>query len=363
MADNEKLTVLYFGSYSLNNARNAILIKGLKENGVEVLECNDHSKSYVFKYIKLFLKYIKHIGKFDVMIVGFSGQEMMPLARVLTRKPIVFNVFTSHYMGYILDRKYFSSRSFRAKYYRFIDTLSCKLADIVILDTQAHIDYFVKEFGLNPNKFRKIWLGANSDLFHAQDGFMSSIKSSFNVVFWGNFIPLQGVEYIIKAAKILEGENIKFYLIGGGGQTMKANKELAEDLGLKNIEFTGRLSQEDLNGKIAESDVCLGAFSDSIKADVTIQNKIFEALSSGRAVLTARTTAIEELLEDKKNCLLCTKANPDDLARKILELKHDPDLKNKIAKNGHDFFIENLSESKLGGMLVKTIADVIKKHN
>lgn len=363
MNKDKQISVLYFGSYSLNNSRNAILMRGLKENGVRILECNDHSRSYILKYIKLFFKYLKYIGKFDVMVVGFAGQEMMPLARVLTRKPILFDVFTSHYMGYILDRKYFSPQSLRAKYYHFIDKFSCWLADIVILDTQAHIDYFVNEFDLNPDKFRKIWLGANSGLFHTTDGFMASNQSLFNVVFWGNFIPLQGVEYIIKAAKILENENIKFYLIGGGGQTMKANKELADKLGLKNIEFTGRLSQEDLNRKVTEADVCLGAFSDNIKTDITIQNKIFEALSSGRTVVTARTTAIRELLEDKKNCLLCNKADPDDLARKILELKDNPNLNNKIAKNGHDFFVENLSENKLGGMLIKVITDVIEKRH
>lgn len=363
MDKNQQLSVLYFGSYSIENARNAVLIRGLKENSVNVLECKDTSKSLLLRYVKLFFKYLKFIGKFDVMVVGFSGQEMMFLTRFLTRRPIIFDVFTSHYMGYILDRRYFSPQSFRAKYYHFLDRWSCKLADLVILDTQAHIDYFVKEFGLNPTKFRKIWLGANSDLFHVQDKPIPEDKNRFNVVFWGNFIPLQGVEYIIKTAKILEGENVKFYLIGGGGQTMKANKELADELGLKNVEFTGWLSQEDLNRKIAQADACLGAFSDSIKADITIQNKIFEALSSGKVIITARTTAIKELLENKKNCLLSNKADPDDLARKILELKNSPGIKDKIAKNGHDFFVENLSENKLGGMLIKVITDVIEKSH
>ena len=119
MKDNKKLTVLYFGSYSLNNARNANLMEGLKSNGVEILECRDNSHSYFLKYLKLFLNYVKFIGRFDVLIVGFPGQELMPLARILTLKPIIFDVFTSHYMGYILDRKYFSAQSFRAKYYHF----------------------------------------------------------------------------------------------------------------------------------------------------------------------------------------------------------------------------------------------------
>lgn len=350
------IRILYFGCYSLNNQRNSILIRGLRENGVEVLGCNDHSKLLLLKYTRLFFKFLKYIGKFDVMVVGFSGQEMMPLAKFLTRKPIIFDVFTSHYMGYILDRKYFSPDSFRAKYYRFLDRWSCRLADVIILDTQAHIDYFVKEFSLNPAKFRKIWLGANSGLFYPRTA--AEKKRNFSVIFWGNFIPLQGIEYIVRAAKILEGKDMIFYLIGAKGQTFEKNKELAEELGLKNVVFTGRLSDEEMNRKIAEADICLGAFSGSIKADVTIQNKIFEAMASEKAVITTRTSAIQELLTDGTNCLLCNKTDSEDLADKISVLKNNPVLRDQIARNAYKLFVEKLTEKKLGRELLKIIEEI-----
>ncbi len=39
----------------------------------------------------------------------------------------------------------------------------------------------------------------------------------FNVLFWGNYIPLQGIKYIILAAKELEKHSdICFTLIGKG---------------------------------------------------------------------------------------------------------------------------------------------------
>ncbi|MDO8495772.1 MAG: glycosyltransferase [bacterium] len=346
------MRVLYFGSYSLNNPRNAVLIKGLRANGIEVLECRDTSRFFLLRCARLFLKYLKFIGRFDVMIVGFSGQELMFLARLLTFKPIIFDVFTSHYMGYILDRKYFSPRSWRAKYYHFLDEWSCQLADKLLLDTQAHIDYFVKEFDLPKEKFHRIWLGANTEQFQSRP---AAKTEQFSVIFWGNFIPLQGVEYMIRAAKILENEPIQFTFIGDGGQTFEANKKLSEELGLKNVKFPGKLEWDDLHQAVAQADVCLGAFSDSIKADVTIQNKIFETLASGKALITARTAAVQELLKDGENCLMVNKADPEDLAEKILRLKNDAELKEKIAANGLNFFQENLTEKKLGEMLVKVL--------
>ncbi len=158
------MTVLYFGVYDPAYARNWVLINGLKKNGVEVIECRVKPQRGAF--IRLFFKFWVTHRHFDAMIVGFPGQEVMFLARLITRKPIIFDAFTSHYGGYILDRKKASPKSLRARYYRFLDAWSCKLANTVLLDTQAHIDFFVKEYRLSPRKFRRLWIGANETIFH-----------------------------------------------------------------------------------------------------------------------------------------------------------------------------------------------------
>ncbi len=40
------MTVLYFGIYNPNYSRNRVLIKGLRENSIEVLECNVPYRSW-----------------------------------------------------------------------------------------------------------------------------------------------------------------------------------------------------------------------------------------------------------------------------------------------------------------------------
>lgn len=158
------MTVLYFGIYDPMYARNWVLIHGLRQNGVEVLECRVRAQRGAL--IKLFFKFLFFHPKFDAIIIGFPGQEVMFLARWLTRKPIIFDAFTSHYEGYILDYGRWGKESFRARYFKFLDRWSCRLASLVLLDTQAHIDFFVQEFGLSPQKFKRLWIGANSDMFH-----------------------------------------------------------------------------------------------------------------------------------------------------------------------------------------------------
>src|SRR3989338_4689893 len=326
------MTVLYFGNYNSSYSRNRVLIKGLRQNGVKLIECNVR-KSGFRALIPLFFKYLRLNPSYDLMIVGFPGQEVMFLARFITKKPIIFDAFTSHYGGYILDRKYFPTKSLRAKYYRFLDKWSCKLADLVLLDTNAHIDFFVKEFGLPKEKFRRIFVGTDSDIFYPRRAEKSDDK--FLVHFHGHYIPLQGVKYIIEAAKILEKENIAFNLIGRG-QTFGEDRKFAERLGVKSINFMDPVPYDKLPDYISRTDVCLGIFGDSPKTELVIPNKVFEAMAMAKPVITADTPAVRELFTDKKNIFLCRRPDSRNLSDSILQLKQNDELRHMISDGAYN---------------------------
>lgn len=356
MSDNP--TVLYFGIYEPSYARNWVLINGLKKNGVAVLELRQ--KPGRFALLKLFFGYLKFKQKYDAMIVGFPGQEVMFLARLLAwRKPIVFDAFTSHYGGYILDRKRWARKSIRAYYFKFLDKWSCKLADVVLLDTNAHIDFFVREFSLVKEKFRRIWIGANDDTFKPIEGKRYE-DNKFHVIFFGTYVPLQGAEYIVQAAKILESQrDIIFHFIGKG-QDKPKSIELAKELGLKNIEFIDMIRPEDLRIEIAKSDIVLGLFGKTPKTPLVIPNKVYEALATKKPVITADTPAIRELFSEN-DTFLVNAASPDEIARAIVKLKNDSGLRARLAENGHIKFLNNASSMKLGAQLKLIVEECIKK--
>ena len=342
------MRILYFGSYDPNYARNWVLINGLRQNGVDVLELKRNPGRLALP--KLFFDYLKFKQNYDVMIVGFPGQEVMFLARLLTwRKPIVFDAFTSHYGGYILDRGKWAKNSWRAKYFKFLDKWSCRLADVILLDTNAHIDFFVREFGLAKEKFRRIWIGANDENFKPIEG-KSYEDNKFHLIFFGTYVPLQGAEYIVRAAKILEShKDIIFHFIGKG-QDKSKSISLAEELGLKNIEFTGMMRPEDLRVEIAKSDVVLGLFGNTPKTPLVIPNKVYEALAMKKPVITADTQAIKELF-DNNDMFLVPAANPEEIARAITELKNNYNLRVKLSENGYKKFISHASSKILGSQL------------
>ena len=236
-----------------------------------------------------------------------------------------------------------------AKYYRFLDKWSCKLADLVLLDTQAHINFFLKEYNLSREKFRRIFVGVSGEIIMDYKS-INNMQNKFKVLFFGTYIPLQGVEFIIRAAKILENEQDIIFNLIGNGQEREKIENLAKELGLKNVIFQGMMSIEKLRQEVANADISLGIFGDSPKTSLVIPNKIYEALAVGKPIITADTQAIRELF-DENDMALIPPADEKSLAEAIVKLKNDPVLREKLAANGHRKFINLLSYQILGKQL------------
>lgn len=337
-----KLKILYFGFYKPAYGKNRVLIKGFQENGVSIVQCRVSGGGF-FQLLKLFFEYFRIKPKYDIMVVGFPGQEVMSLARLLTfrlfsrqtRKPIILDILTSHYGGYILDRQYFNKNSWRAKYYRWADILACKLADLVLLDTNAHIEFFVKEFGLPREKFLRVFVGTDDEIMKPMEILKDTDK--FLVHFHGHFIPLQGTEYIIEAANILRNEPILFQTIGKG-QDYAKSRARADELKLDNIRWIDEVSYEELARRINMADICLGGFGTTEKTKHVSMNKLFEYMACGKPIITGDGPPAREIFTDYEDGLLCKRGNPQDLADKIMILLKDTGLRQKLGRNARKEF-------------------------
>lgn len=358
------MKVCYFGNYKTDYSRNKVLIRGLIENNVEVIECNDRSRG-IKKFCRLFLKHLKIKNQYDIMIVGFPGHSAMVLAKLISRRKIIFDAFVSLYDSNVFDRRLSPPQSVKAKYWRFLDWLSCQLADKILLDTNEQINYFVSEFRIKKEKFFRFFVGTDDNLMKPREVLSNSdlpAKPSGKILifFYGNYIPLQGAKYIIEAANILKGENFHFNLLGSGQEYQEAIG-LARKFCLKNIAFLPRVSYEKLSLYINQADICLGIFGHTSKANRVIPNKIFDYLACAKPFITAKTTAVQELLEDKANCLFCQTADPRDLAKKIIELKNNPGLMERIAQNGYQLYQKKLTPKILGKSLRDIIFEICEK--
>ncbi len=376
--DNKPLTILYFGTYEETYSRNQIMIKSLKKMGHSIKECHvslwgnqiDKTKTVTgisgkFLFIArllsiyplLFFKYL-FVGHYDVMFVGYFGHLDMLFARMFQtlafrKKRIVFDAFLSLYDSMVTDRKMMKAGSLPAMLVFWCDKKACLLADIVILDTNAHIDFFCSTFGLPEEKFVRIFASADTDVFHPRQ--VEKKDDVFNVLFMGKYTPLHGIKYIVEAAEILKDHNdIKFTFIGKG-QLYPTIRKSVREKGLDNIEFIEWVDYEKLPDYIARTDVCLGIFDYSGKASRVIPNKVFQAMAMGKAILTARTSGIAEGIKDGDNGVLCNPADPFDLVDKILKLKKERSLLEKIAENAKETFQKSLGERAIIASLKRVL--------
>ncbi len=339
------MKICYFGTFDENYLRNRIIRKGLEQNGCQIELCRTKYSNLLKVYFELLINWIK-ISKEDVkaIIVGETGYVLMPLAWLLSKlwnKKLILDAFFSLYDTYVCDRKIVKENSLEAKKLFILDKFGCLLADLVLLDTEAHIEYFKNKFCLYKKKFIRVFVGTDNSIFYPRD--VERINNKFVVLHWGTFIPLHGVEYILKSAKILEFQQDILFQFIGEGQTYPEVINLSKKLNLKNIEFISYESEETLVEKIAQADICLGIFGSTEKAKRVIPHKVYQAIAMKKPVITGDSPAIREVFEDKKNILLCEIANPDSLAEKILKLKNDTFLRKKIAENGYSLFLEKFT--------------------
>ena len=381
------MRICFFGTYILGKGYpvNQTILQALRAGRFEVVECHaDLWKNpqgrwsslnwllspffwfhTLWAYLKLIFKYYK-IGPYDLMVVGYLGHQDIFLARLLNLlkgRPVVLIAFNSLYETVVQDRKLFCARHPVALFMYWIDKTACRLADLVLLDTKAHIDYFVREFELPPSKFLRVFVGSGFESAHSTPTIPSKPESVFEVLFVGTYIPLHGIETIIQSAKILETEpNIQFTLVGHG-QLYPEIKEMAERLRLSNLKFIGRwIPADELVGYLASAGVCLGVFGKGEKAQRVIPCKIFDYLAVAKPLITADTQAIRELLIHRENAYLCPIGDEQALARQILQLKNDPKLRQKIAMNGHQTYLRFCAPDAIGKALVQAFHTLESSH-
>jgi glycosyltransferase involved in cell wall biosynthesis len=275
---------------------------------------------------------------------------------------ILFAPLVSLYDTAIADRGLSGRNNLFAKLLFYIDKFSFKMADLVVFDTNEHINYISDLFGLDKSKFKRVWVGADEDVFYPR--YFSSdkerLKGVFTILFIGKYIPLHGLEHIIKAAKLLESEkDIKFKIIGSG-QLDEEIMNLRKKLEIKNIDFVEWIEYNELVNEINKADVILGIFGGTEKSLRVIPNKVFHAIACKKAVITGDSLAIRELFVNKENILLCENRNAESLKNVILEIKNDNELRNKIAGNSYFLFQKDLSSEKIGKMVADIIIDLKK---
>ena len=153
----------------------------------------------------------------------------------------------------------------------------------------------------------------------------------------------EGIEYLLEAAKyIKEHDNNVFWGIVGGGPHLEALKKQAHDMGLDDcVEFTGRAPDKQMLEYLNTADVCVNSDKYNSMNDKSTMNKILEYMALAKPIVQfdlteGRYSAQEASLYAKNN-------DAEDMAKKIMELLDNPELRKKMGAYGRNRVVNELS--------------------
>jgi glycosyltransferase involved in cell wall biosynthesis len=279
-------------------------------------------------------------ASFDYIFVGFYGYFVLPWVKVISRTPIIFDPFISNYDTLVHDRHTIGSHSFRALAARAADTIAVNWASHNLLDTQAHIDYFVREYGVPADRFSRVFVSCDERLFSP----LADVKEENEVLFYGTYLPIHGIDVIVKAAQIVgRSSSIRFRLVGNG-QEFSRIKALAANLGVHNVSFVDPVRLQDLPHLIARAKICLGGhFGRSEKAGRVIAGKTFQCIAMQKPTIVGDNAANGELLTHQVDAWFCKMNDPQELADSILYLEADERFRRRLGENARATYLEKAS--------------------
>lgn len=293
----------------------------------------------------------------DIYLVSYPGWFDVPFVAMIARlkkRPLVFDPFFLLHETAIEDRQMFETGSLVERVAGFIDRLSLRLADVVIADTEAHLRFYQQVKGGSSLNGGVLAVGADDAVFRP----VASEVSDKLVLFYGTFVPLQGIGTIIEAARLVQSDGIRFTIIGDGQERPLIENQLAEHA-VTNVELLDPVPLADLPAYISRAGVCLGIFGASDKADRVIPHKVYECLAMGRPVITRSGSAIADAFSEDE-VVSVPPADAAALAHAITSMARSPIRREAIAVAGALAYQTRFHEDVLSASLVGILTEWTK---
>lgn len=369
------MIVCVFGTFDDEHVRTRVLIHALRAQGHETvlvhtdLWAGTEDKvqqarigllnprlwwRYARAYTRLLAGALR-APRFEAMLVPYGGFLDAFVARMvcaLRRAPLLVDALISIHETVVEDRALLAANSLQARIILGIERWGLRLCAAVLVDTEENAAFMAAHYGLPTARLHVIPVGCDETDYHPFPTEKDDGQEITEVVFYGKFIPLHGIEVILRAAQLLApnpGIHFTFY---GNGQTYEAMRKLAAELGLAQVSWhAGWLPPAELALEIARADVCLGIFGASAKAQRVIPTKAYVALAMGKPLVTMGSPTARRLLTHAETAMLSTPGDAASLAACIEALHRDGELRRRVGEGGYRLFLREYSTAAIGARL------------
>ena len=226
-----------------------------------------------------------------------------------------------------------------------LDYLGLKYADN-ILSPLKNIKVYLEEKKIFDKKIIIIPNGI-SMIENKKTILPSNSKEKFIVGYGGTLHKNNSIMNLINSAIILKDNNKIIFKIIGFGTQEKEIQEIIRNKNLKNIEFYGRKSKEDLFEILGSCDTLYkgNPTKDLYKYGIS-SIKLVEYMILKKPILDASDG--DNLVFNAKSGISIQNENPEELSNAILKMsKMNKSLIKKMGQNGYDYVCENYLYSKI----------------
>jgi len=184
---------------------------------------------------------------------------------------------------------------------------------------------FPGEYEIIPNGIDYKHFSANvAPLPQYQDG-------KLNILFVGRLEKRKGLRYLLEAYSKLKWEmpNTRLIVVGPGNPDKESYRILSSH-GLRDVEFAGRVSYDELPRYYATADI----FCSPATGGESFGIVLLEAMSAGKPVVASDIEGFRGIMTDGEQGLLVTKKDTGGLANALGRLARDPELRSKLGGQG-----------------------------
>jgi glycosyltransferase involved in cell wall biosynthesis len=296
----------------------------------------------------------RKLGNYDYLLVEspplFLGYTAMALSKKLKAK-LIFNV--SDLWPESAEKLNIVSNKTLLKFAYNLEAKCYRKAYLITGQTQGIVDNIKFRF---PNK-KVYWLPNGVDVeFYNPELYSKSdfrIKHGFKnedtLFFYGGILGhAQGLQTVLKAAKIVESITSVQIILQGAGPEKEELLKLKESLQLENVHFLPPVSKSEMPYILKEVDVALVPLRKLDLFQGAIPSKIFEALAMEKPLLLGvNGEAKAHFIDNAKAGLYFEPENEVSLAEKLEEFAQDKALIIKMGKNGREYVIKNFNRNKI----------------
>ena len=252
-------------------------------------------------------------------------------------------------------------------------------ADRIIVQSPGFKRILV-ERGIPADRIEVIYNWANElEARTRSDGDLSAFAFAgrFNVVYAGSLGPTQGLDAVLRAAKLVgqSEPTIQIVLVGGGIEVDRL-RALAAELGTSSVRIMPRMPQSEIGSVLAAADVLLVHLKDDPLFEITIPSKTQFCLAMGKPILMGMRGDAAALIERAGAGVVVEPENVEAIAAAVLDLARRPreDLA-VMGARGREYYARELSgavgvgrtltvldavvANRAGDSLLKRVFDVV----